>query len=97
MTAKQKKIMYIVLALVLVVVGYFVWKKYGKSGATTNTTNSLTYTEADVTKAINYIKSDAAWNQTIKDKATKNGNTYEAQLRLDAVYSLEVLQNRKKA
>lgn len=45
--------------------------------------------EYKVLKAIEKIKSKKSWYDSVKDKAIKNGNTLENQLRDDAIYFLQ--------
>lgn len=97
MTPKQKKLLYVVLGLVFLVGAYMAYKKWFKNPATITAGSTLTYTESDVTKQMDQIKSDAAWKKNVQDKATAQKRTFDEQLRLDAVYTLEVLQGRKKA
>ena len=43
---------------------------------------------------VDYIKSDNAWYNSVKDKASANGRTADAQLVIDAAYHLYNSQNK---
>ena len=90
----------IIIAIVLAVVAYLLWKRH-KSSETGGDTGGPEKSELDaildevgasaslksyVRSIAKSIEKDPKWKQSIKDKADDNGYTYAQQVVLDAIY-----------